>query len=104
MFPTFNSEYRADLGYPYIFKPEVDSFTSDPFLPKDPWEMIEAGEFNHIPIIMGSNSDEGLLTGLGFYNSESKLKELADNWDNFYGPLIVFNRLDNIPLKCYKNL
>jgi carboxylesterase type B len=93
-FPQFNSKYRVDLSYPYIFKPEVDNFTSDPFVPKNPWEMIEAGEFNHIPIIMGSNSEEGLLSALEIYKNEARIKELAAKWENFYGPLVILNRLD----------
>ena len=99
MFPQFNSKYRVGLSYPYIFKPEVDNFTSDPFLPKSPWEMIEAGEFNQIPIIMGSNSEEGLLSALSIYDNEKMIAELAARWDNFYGPLVIFNRYDKNILK-----
>ena len=99
MFPHFNSKYRVGLSYPYIFKPEVDNFTSDPFLPKSPWEMIEAGEFNQIPIIMGSNSEEGLLSALSIYDNEKMIAELAARWDNFYGPLVIFNRYDKNILK-----
>ena len=93
LFPQFNSKYSVEFRYPCIFKPEVDNFTSDPFLPKSPWEMIEAGEFNHIPIIMGSNSEEGLLGALNIYNNETKIEDLAAKWDNVYGPLVIFNRL-----------
>ena len=99
MFPQFNSKYRVGLSYPYIFKPEVDNFTSDPFLPKSPWEIIEAGEFNQIPIIMGSNSEEGLLSALSIYDNEKMIAELASRWDNFYGPLVIFNRYDKNILK-----
>ncbi len=37
-------------GLPLIFKPVVDNFTSDPFVPRDPWDIIESGEFNQVSI------------------------------------------------------
>jgi len=41
--------------YPLVFKPYIDDYTSDPFVPKDPWELIESGEFQHVPLIIGNN-------------------------------------------------
>ncbi len=37
-------------GLPLIFKPVVDNYTSDPFVPRDPWKIIESGEFNQVSI------------------------------------------------------
>ncbi len=42
----------------------VDDFTSDPFVPENQWDMIESGNFNQVPTIIGSNSDEGLLVSI----------------------------------------
>ena len=77
---------------PLIFKPVVDDFTSDPFVPKDPWKMIEAGEFNQVPIIMGANSDEGLFSALNFYLNPDLLEELSSKWESEYAPLYIFHR------------
>ena len=77
---------------PLIFKPVVDDFTSDPFVPKDPWKIIEAGEFNQVPLIMGSNSDEGLFSALGYYVNPALLEELSSKWETEYAPLFIFHR------------
>ena len=45
----------------FIFKPVVDSYSSDPFLASDPLEMIKKGHFNKVPMIIGNNKDEGLV-------------------------------------------
>jgi hypothetical protein len=70
----------------------VDNFTSDPFVPENQWDMIESGSFNQVPLIMGSNSDEGLLSALNFHFNQTLLDELAENWENEYAPLVIFHR------------
>ena len=44
---------RVDF-FPLTFKPYIDDFNSDPFLPKEPWAMIESGDFSHVPLIIGN--------------------------------------------------
>ncbi len=75
---------------PFIFKPVVDNFTTDPFLPKDPWTIIESGEFTQF--IMGANADEGLFPILKYHKNETFIKEIATNWDQFVAPLVIFHR------------
>ena len=41
--------------YPLVFKPYIDDYSSDPFVPQDPWELIESGGFQHVPLIIGNN-------------------------------------------------
>ncbi len=36
------------LHLPNGFRPHVDVGTSDPFLPIDPWDILESGDFNHV--------------------------------------------------------
>jgi carboxylesterase type B len=79
-------------GLPLTFQPEVDNFTSDPFIPKSSWEIIESGEFNHVPTIIGANAQEGLLSSLFFYKNKTFMDEIAEKWDKSYGPLIIFHR------------
>ncbi len=79
-------------GLPLIFKPVVDNFTSDPFVPRDPWESIESGDFSHVPLIMGANSEEGLYPILKFHNNETLILQMAKNWDKFIAPLLIFIR------------
>ena len=82
---------QIDL-YPLVFKPYIDDFSKDPFVPKDPWEIIESGEFNHVPLIMGNNNDEGLLTADNYYYDSSLLPELEKRWENEIGPLYIYGR------------
>jgi len=77
---------------PLIFKPVVDNFTTDPFLPNDPWTSIESGDFNDVPIIIGANSDEGLFPILRYHQNETFIKETSTNWDKIVAPLIMFHR------------
>ena len=34
--------------FPLAFKPVIDDFSTNPFVPKDPWELIESGNFNQV--------------------------------------------------------
>ncbi len=70
----------------------IDDFTSDPFVPANQWDLIESGNFSQVPIIMGSNSDEGLSSALTYYSNQTLLEELAENWESKYAPLVIFHR------------
>ncbi len=37
--------------FPLAFKPIIDDFSTTPFVPKDPWELIESGKFNQVIIL-----------------------------------------------------
>ena len=77
---------------PIPFKPYVDDFNTDPFLPKDPLDMIESGEYNDVPLIMGNNKDEGLMTAMTFYSKPELLEELSRRWHKDLGPLFIATR------------
>ena len=71
------------------FKPYIDDFNMDPFIPKDPLDMIEAGEFNDVPLILGNNKDEGLMNALTFYHKPELLEEVTRKWNEDQGPFFV---------------
>jgi len=50
----------ADM-VPSPWKPLVDSWSSKPFLPKNPRDALIDGEFNKIPLLTGVCSDEGIM-------------------------------------------
>jgi len=79
-------------NYPLCFKPVIDDFSSDPFFPKESWDMIEEGNYGKKQIIIGNNQDEGLLTAINFHLNSDLLQELAKNWNNQNGPLFLFSR------------
>jgi carboxylesterase type B len=78
--------------YPLVFKPYIDDFSQDPFIPKDPWDIINTGEFNDVPLIIGNNKDEGLNIASEFHEDPSKAEELIKRWDNELGPLYITGR------------
>ena len=81
------------------FKPYIDEFNSDPFLPKDPLDMIESGKFNDVPLILGNNGDEGLMTAGNYYDNPTKLEELRRRWNEDLAPLFFATRYVNIQLR-----
>jgi hypothetical protein len=82
----------------------------DPFLPEEPLELIKkgcviinhlrlkknsllfiSGKYNKVPLIIGTNKDEGLLIK-GFYMRNPKNFQIGyDNWKTI-GPLAFFAR------------
>jgi carboxylesterase type B len=44
---------------PIAFGPRIDAERENPFLPKDPIDIIESGSFNQVPLIIGVNANEG---------------------------------------------
>ena len=80
------------------FKPVVDgAFHADKsgaFLPDEPWTMLAAGKAADVPVLMGSNRDDGAIAASEFVLDETALfAELADNWEEEF-PALVFTRLD----------
>jgi len=55
--------FRDDLGFAYLgpWKPSGDSFLGNPFVPKDPEDILKHGEDNNVPVIVGFNKEDGLL-------------------------------------------
>jgi len=93
-------EQLQSLGYmfeefiraPFPFKPIVDGgLVSDPVLPAEPLQLLQSGQYNKVPLIVGTNRDEGLLIK-GFYDREEEGYATAwRDWDTV-GPLAFFHR------------
>ena len=72
------------------FGPRIDTERSNPFFPAHPIEILEKGEYNHVPLIAGVTENEGLVY-LG-----SKLIELRDKqmkMMTIFQPLVSFRLL-----------
>ena len=63
------------------WKPIVDKFASNPFLPDDPRVLLSEGEFNHVPIMTGGNQDEGTMFLTQFLLNEDLFEQVGG--DNF---------------------
>jgi len=84
--------FEEFIRYPMPFKPIVDKdLVDDPLIPDEPLTLIKEGRYNKVPIMIGSNKNEGLLVK-GFYaRNLSKYDEAFDNWKTV-GPLATFHR------------
>ncbi len=78
---------------PNVWKPHRDGhFAKDSVLPDEPYRLLRAGRFHKtVPLIIGANSDEGILNVIGYLNGQSKLDEVEERWEQL-GPLILFHR------------
>ena len=86
----------ADRAFPMDpFMPVVDgAFYADKskaFVPEEPWLMFSSGRFNKVPLLYGSNREDGMIVSTGFYKDESFFQELSDNWEEEMAA-ILFNR------------
>jgi len=54
------------------------------FIPMHPADIINKGEINEVPWILGFNSDEGFEHSLTIFKTEKLLKELNQNWAELF--------------------
>ena len=75
-----------------VWYPFPDSrFSSDPFLPMVPEQMMSNGQFNKdIEVIIGSNADEGILFFFDKILDPSLWEEYRNDFD-INGPRVLFN-------------
>jgi carboxylesterase type B len=66
--------------FPMPFHPIVDDFTRKPFLPLEPIESLEKGQFNDVPMVIGHNRDEGTLFIFVYSQNQSKIDESVELW------------------------
>jgi len=70
----------ADM-VPSPWKPMVDSWSSNPFLPKNPRDAIIDGEFNKVPVLSGVTSEEGIMMVSHIIREPERWSLLAeDTW------------------------
>merc|ERR1712142_94534 len=77
---------------PLPFKPIVDGgLVEDPFLPDEPLTLLAKGRFNKVPLILGTNQNEGLLAKAFFGRKPESYDKVFNNFDSI-GPLAFFHR------------
>ena len=66
-------------------------FTSDPFLPGNVQDLMEAGQFNsEVEIIVGTNVDDGMLFVLSSLLYPDLFEDFKNNF-NISGPMALFD-------------
>ena len=53
--------FDAQVTGVFKSRPNIDLFASEPILPDDPELLFQSGNFNKVPVIIGTNSGEGIL-------------------------------------------
>ena len=82
--------------FPFVWMPVIEdpSLSSQPFIPRDPLETLESGDFNKdVEVIMGTNSAEGIIMVYDALLNSSKWRKYADDWENS-GTRALFNIAD----------
>lgn len=62
--------------------PVVDKFSSNPFLPNDPQLLLNEGNYNQVPIIIGGNENEGCINIVQFLRQSDLFKTVHDDFDS----------------------
>ncbi len=80
-------------GSDYRARGAVDGrFAAEPVLPQAPEDLLSTGNFNRVPMLMGSNSGESIYFDLNILVQPSILNDLNADWDEFYGPIYLRDR------------
>ena len=74
----------------------IDDFSAyPPFLPETPENLLQRGEFSKVPILIGTNSGEGILNAQEYIKTPELLGEEFNDvsyWDQVRGPVYIFDR------------
>lgn len=73
------------------FKPVVEKFAPEPFLPEHPEDALRAGRFAKVPWITGLNSGDGALSVAAIYNQHKLVEELNTKFEQI-APMSLFYR------------
>jgi len=84
---TYNlaDEFARNMTNVFDWRPVIDNYASNPFLPHDPLEAIKTGIFNRIPFMSGTVKNEGALWMRSFSGAGETRNQILENWDTF-GP------------------
>lgn len=90
-------EFWDDMLPIQPFKPVIDApfygNTSLGFVPGEPLRLFDQGDFADLPLMIGSNANEGLLFLFPFVNQALGFANLEGNWTEVMAG-ILFNRQD----------
>ena len=76
-----------NVACPCPWKPLVDTWASDPFLPQDPREALISGKFGRVPLLTGICSEEGVLIVSDLIKEPKRWQLLVENWKQYETPL-----------------
>lgn len=103
LFQCLSSADAADLvlkatqlfDSPYFeafpFKPHLDNGTAEPFLAQDPWETLQSGNFQSVPVIFGYNEYDNILFISKFFAKPDLLEEIHEKFEDILAH-VMFQR------------
>ena len=53
---------------------------------------LRTGQYNKVPVIIGTNSDEGAMNVVGYLDGRASFDDANEFWEESMGPLILFHR------------
>jgi carboxylesterase type B len=62
------------------------------FLPEAPHHMMEAGDYNHVDLMLGMTDGEGLNQAVNFLKYPDLFMAAKFLWDSVFGPFFLFGR------------
>ena len=74
---------------PFEWRPVIDNYASNPFLPLHPMEAMMTGTFNRIPFISGTVKNEGALMVGGMKAQGITKEKIKENWASIGPPLLL---------------
>lgn len=80
-----------DYANPMPWVPILDHFCSKPMVPMTVKRAIETGNFDKVPVMLGSCQDEGLILSAPFYKTLKSWELLRSDWEE-WAPLIFLGR------------
>ena len=79
---TFAENTKHFLHYPWVgpnvWKPYFDgSNVTNPVFQDHPENLLRSGNYNQVPTIIGTNSDEGALNLVGYLDGRANFEEVS---------------------------
>ncbi|KAF5307863.1 hypothetical protein FQR65_LT06595 [Abscondita terminalis] len=89
------SEKFMVFGYdPCIpFKPVVEYWNKDGFLPQHPIEIIEQGKMANVPFMTGITTDDGAMKSAAIYNQSDLVQRLNSDFNQYLPMLLNYDNL-----------
>ena len=82
MFDQCNTLATGTMAYPVVWSPYDDHETvQDPFFAQHPVEILKSGEYNKVPIMIGTAKDEGVLHTATLLQDPEMFQYFKSNWD-----------------------
>ena len=112
---TLKNEITGGLNNKLVYewRPVIDNYASNPFLPLDPLEAMQTGVFNKIPFMSGTVKNDGAIIMPTFALTGKTTKEVKEKWGSL-GPALMYSSpnhkatvedglLANITMKYYNH-